>query len=69
MSTPEKHYTCREIGLLWHLDAETVRPLFEHVKGVIKITHKATRTKRGYISLRIPEAVMTRVYATLTKAA
>jgi hypothetical protein len=69
MSTSEKHFTCRQIGLDWGMHAETVRPLFEKLPGVLKIVHKATRTKRGYVSLRIPQTIVDRVHAQLSKAA
>jgi hypothetical protein len=69
MSSTEKYYTCREIGELWSMHAETVRPLFAHVPGVIKINRKATRNKRGYTSLRIPQSIVDKVHATLSKAA
>ena len=39
--------------------------MFENEPGVIKIAHKATRTKRAYVSVRIPQSVMQRVYQKL----
>ena len=65
MSVNEKHFTCKQIGAFWSLHAETVRPMFENEPGVIKIAHKATRTKRAYVSVRIPQSVMQRVYQKL----
>jgi hypothetical protein len=69
MSAVEKHWTCKDIATLWKMHPDTVRPMFKDLPGVIKIARPKTRTKRSYVSLRIPESVMQRVHATLSKAA
>lgn len=61
----ERHYTARELGKLWLFSENTIRRLFIHEPGVIKIVRPATRVKRGYISLRIPERIAEKVHRRL----
>lgn len=58
----ERHFTVKELAERWHLDQSTVRRLFIDRTGVFKIGEKRLRTKRQYISLRIPESVAEQVY-------
>ena len=39
--------------------------MFIHEPGVIKIIRQATRVKRGYTSLRIPERIAEKVHRRL----
>jgi hypothetical protein len=59
----ERHYTPKELAVLWALDETTIRRLFYDEPGVLKIG-KANRRdgKRDYVSLRIPESVAQRVH-------
>lgn len=69
MAAIERHYSVIEISKLWKLCPDTVRSLFRHVPGVIRMDRPKTRKKRAYLSLRIPETVMLRVHLNLTKLA
>jgi hypothetical protein len=58
----EPHFTPQELAEIWQLDANTVRRLFQDVPGVLKIGSSNPRGKRGYVTLRIPQSVVDRVY-------
>jgi hypothetical protein len=58
----ERHYTPLELSESWGLSTEVVRALFRDEPDVLKIRRPATRTKRGYLTLRIPESVAQRVH-------
>lgn len=64
----ERHYTVSELSKLWFFSENTIRRLFSHEPGVIKIARQQTRIKRGYTSLRIPERVAQRVHRRLQGA-
>lgn len=61
----ERHYTVKEIAKLLNLSCEKTRELFEDEVGVLVIGSDASRGKRGYHILRIPESVVERVYRRL----
>jgi len=69
MSAIEKHYSVKEVALLWKVCSDTVRDIFKDVPGVLRIDRPKTRRKRGYTSLRIPESVVHRVHQRLTSKA
>lgn len=58
----EKHYPPAELAKSWGVSVETIRSLFRDEPGVLKIVRPATRTKRGYVTLRIPQSVAERVH-------
>ncbi len=58
----ERHYTVKELALLWHFGVDTVREMFEHEPGVLRKHNPETMHKRAYCSMRIPESVARRVY-------
>jgi len=60
---PERHFSAQEVALLWSLDVSTVRRLFQDEPGVLKIGKSGRRDgERDYVTLRIPESVVRRVY-------
>ncbi|MGB6716920.1 MAG: hypothetical protein WBE47_08235 [Candidatus Acidiferrales bacterium] len=59
-------YSPQELAALWGLSADTIRELFENESGVIVVGHSGNRRKRGYHTLRIPEAVAARVQKRLS---
>jgi len=61
----ERHYTVSELSRLWFFSENTIRRLFTHEPGVIKIARQPTRIKRGYTSLRIPQRIAQRVHRRL----
>lgn len=65
----EKHYTAEELAELWHLDATTVRRLFQDEPGVLRLGASHRRGKRAYVSLRIPASVAQRFYEQRAKKA
>ena len=62
---PERHYKVAELSKLWLFSESTIRRLFDHEPGVVRIARKATRSKRSYTSMRIPERIAQRVYRRL----
>jgi hypothetical protein len=62
----EKHYTPQEVAKLWGVSADMIRDWFRNESGVLKMERPATRVKRGYLTLRIPESVLYRVHHRLT---
>jgi hypothetical protein len=63
----ERHYTPMELSESWGVSTETIRALFREEPDVLKIRRPATRTKRGYLTLRIPESVAERVHRRMTE--
>lgn len=63
-----RHYTVNEIAQLWKLSDDAVRKMFESEPGVLAIGdgHSSSR-KRRYVTLRIPEDVVERVYRRLRR--
>lgn len=57
----ETLHTPQEIAKLWRVDVNTVRRLFIDQPGVLKLA-TAKRGKRSYVTLRIPPAVVERVF-------
>jgi hypothetical protein len=64
----EKHYSIIEIAELWALSEKTVRKIFEREPGVIHWSTEEKVHKRGYRTLRVPEAVLHRVHRKLRRA-
>jgi len=64
----ETHYTLKQIAEKWGCDDETVRQTFIDEDGVL-ILGEQTRNdgKRAYLTIRVPESVLHRVYAERTK--
>ena len=58
----ERHYTVSELSKLWLFSENTFRRLCSREPGVIKISRRRTRIKRGYTSMRIPERIAQRVH-------
>lgn len=69
MSASERHYSVLEVAELWKLCPDSVRAIFKNTPGVIRINRPATRKKRKYVTLRIPQSVLDRVHLNLTKVA
>jgi hypothetical protein len=65
----QRHYSISEIAELWGLDEKTVRRLFASEPGVVELANEETRSKRSYITRRIPESVLRRVHRRLTRSA
>ena len=55
-------YTPRELAELWQLSENSVRRLFQDRPGVFSLGATMPRGKRGYVTLRIPEAVAVAVW-------
>ena len=56
-----KVYTPKELAELWQLSENSIRRLFQDEDGVFTLDNTA-KGKRGYTTLRIPEAVALRVW-------
>ena len=54
----ERHYTVSEVAVMWNCSRDLVRDIFRDEPTVLKFDRPATRTKRGYSTLRIPESAL-----------
>ena len=60
----ERHFTPQQLAELWGLDESTIRRIFIDEPGVFKHGRPCRRNgRRDYVTLRIPESVVRRVYA------
>jgi hypothetical protein len=63
-----QHYTVSEIAGLWKLSEESVRRLFQNEPDVLIFGNQKPRFgRRRYLTLRIPEFVVERVYRRLSR--
>jgi hypothetical protein len=65
-SASEKHLTPDELAGLWGVSVQTIREIFQHEEGVLKIGRDGTRNRRRYKTLRIPVSVAERVHTRLS---
>jgi hypothetical protein len=65
----ERHFSVKELAVLWSLSEKTIRRLFENEPGVIEIGSAEERFRRTYITRRIPESVAQRVHRRLRRSA
>jgi hypothetical protein len=65
----QKHYSVAEVSAMWKVSKDTVRRVFSNIPGVLRITHTTNkkRNARKYVTLRIPEAIVLRQHAAMTK--
>jgi hypothetical protein len=62
----EKHYSPADLAKAWGVSSETVRQIFRKEPGVLRLGGTEEKGTRGYVTLRIPQSVATRVHARLT---
>ena len=62
----ERHFTPGELGKLWGMHAGTIRRIFRDEPGVIRLGSIGRRSRRDYLSLRIPESVARRKHTQLS---
>ncbi len=62
-----KLYTPRELADLWNLSENSIRRLFQDEPGVFKLGEDNPRGRRAYVTLRIPGAVVERVFRERTR--
>ena len=68
MSNPfGKVYTPAELAALWQLSENSIRRLFQDEPGVFIMGDANPRGRRGYCTLRIPAAVVERVWKERTR--
>jgi hypothetical protein len=60
----ERHFTVPQLARKWNYDPKTLRKWFKGRTGVIHDPHPATRKKRAYTTLRVPESI---AYAEYTR--
>ncbi len=65
----ERHFSPKTIAEIWGLSESTIHNLFRDEPGVLKHGEEFQRGKRGYVTMRIPESVMRRVYKERLKTA
>jgi len=65
----ERQYTVQQIAEMWGLHETTVRRIFQDEPGVFRLGKTGRRDgKRDYVTLRIPESVLCRVYERKSRA-
>jgi hypothetical protein len=58
-----RFYTPKQLADIWLLHESTIRRIFLDEPGVLKHPSSSARSRtRGYVTLRIPESVVRRVY-------
>ena len=62
----EKHFSATELATAWGVSAETVRTIFRIEPGVLRLEGQQTKTRRRYVTLRIPQSVAERVHRRLS---
>ena len=65
----EQHYTVAQIAERWRVSVQTVKRLFQHEPGVLKISlpqKPEDEDRPPHVTLRIPESVYDRVYGERT---
>jgi hypothetical protein len=65
----EKHWTPIEVAKQWGVSPDLIRSLFRDEPGVLKFYRPASRAKRSYSTLRIPDSVLVRVHTRMTSRA
>jgi hypothetical protein len=55
-------FTPKELAEFWQLSENSIRRLFQDESGVFVMGDPSPRGKRGYCTMRIPEAVAMRVF-------
>jgi AraC-like DNA-binding protein len=67
----EKHFTIPQVAQMWSMSETTARRLFEEEEGVLRVglpsRRVARKLKRTYITLYVPESVLNRVHAHLSR--
>jgi hypothetical protein len=63
----ERHYSVNELSALWNLSKQTIRRIFEEEPDVVRMGEGEAHGKRKYVTLRIPESVVRRVYQRLSQ--
>lgn len=67
-ASAQKHYTVSQVAQQWGVSADLIRDVFSSEPGVLRFDRPATRNKRAYSTLRIPESVLVRVHTHLSAA-
>jgi AraC-like DNA-binding protein len=67
----EKHFTIPQVAQMWSMSETTARRLFEEEEGVLRVglpsRRVARKLKRTYITLYVPESVLNKVHARLSR--
>jgi hypothetical protein len=63
----ERHYASSEVAVLWNLNVETIRRIFQDEPGVVVLQGPIKRGKRPYKTIRIPQSVLERVHKRLQR--
>jgi hypothetical protein len=54
---------------MWGLSERTVRRMLADQAGILRLGQEATSRRRRYLTLRVPESVLTRIYERLAPSA
>jgi hypothetical protein len=65
----ERHWTPIEVAKQWGVSSDLIRSLFRNEPGVLMFDRPATRAKRSYATMRIPDSVLVRVHTRMSSRA
>jgi hypothetical protein len=58
----EPQYDIAEVATMLKVSKDTARRMFEREPGIFIITNPTCKYKRKYVTIRVPESVLKRVY-------
>lgn len=56
-----------EVAEQWGVSTDLIRDVFKDEDGVLIFERSGTRVKRPYSTMRIPDSILERVYAKLSR--
>jgi hypothetical protein len=62
----EKDYSPAQLATDWGVSVETVRSVFRNEPGVLKLAKIETKSRRGYLTTRIPAIIAERLHKKLS---
>jgi hypothetical protein len=63
----DRHYSASEVAVLWNLNVETIRRIFQDEPGVVALQAPSKKGRRPYKTIRIPQNVLERVHRRLQR--
>jgi hypothetical protein len=58
----ERHYSVAELSKIWGISYEALRTKLLKTPGVLKFEQPRGKSKRPYITIRVPESVAVMLY-------
>jgi predicted transcriptional regulator len=58
----ERHFSVKDVATMWGLSPAAIRRMFRNEPGVLRFGKEKPGHQRDYVTLRIPESIVERVY-------